>query len=60
MRVLKFGGTSVADAAAMARVARIVSERQGARAVVVSAVAGAIDALLATRAVRDAIGAGFP
>jgi aspartate kinase len=59
MRVLKFGGTSVADAPAMARVARIVSERQGARAVVVSALAGATDALLAIarRAERDAAGA---
>jgi aspartate kinase len=46
MRVLKFGGTSVADAAAIARVVGIVSERQGARTVVVSALAGVTDALL--------------
>jgi aspartate kinase len=46
MRVLKFGGTSVADAAAISRVVGIVSERQGARTVVVSALAGVTDALL--------------
>src|SRR5690348_5405743 len=55
MRVLKFGGTSVADAAAIARVVGIVSERPGARTVVVSALAGVTDALLeaARRAPRD-------
>ncbi|HEX4564989.1 MAG TPA: aspartate kinase, partial [Vicinamibacterales bacterium] len=46
MRVLKFGGTSVADAAAIARVVGIVSERRGARTVVVSALAGVTDTLL--------------
>ena len=48
MRVLKFGGTSVADAAAIARVVAIVGERRGARTVVVSALAGVTDALLDT------------
>jgi aspartate kinase len=47
MRVLKFGGTSVADAGAIARVVSIVAARPGARTVVVSALAGATDALLA-------------
>jgi aspartate kinase len=47
MRVLKFGGTSVADAGAIARVVSIVAARGGARTVVVSALAGATDALLA-------------
>ncbi|HJR59481.1 MAG TPA: lysine-sensitive aspartokinase 3 [Vicinamibacterales bacterium] len=48
--VMKFGGTSVADAAAMARVARIVSRAVGAGSpvvVVVSAMSGVTDALLA-------------
>ena len=55
MRVLKFGGTSVADAAAIDRVVSIVSGRQGARTVVVSALAGVTDALLdiASRAPAD-------
>jgi aspartate kinase len=55
MRVLKFGGTSVADAAAIARVVEIVSGREGARTVVVSALAGTTDALLemARRAPHD-------
>jgi aspartate kinase len=48
MRVLKFGGTSVADAAAIRRAVAIVASRQGPRTVVVSALAGATDALLAT------------
>src|SRR5215471_18799385 len=48
MRVLKFGGTSVADAAAIARVVAIVGERRDARTVVVSALAGVTDALLDT------------
>jgi aspartate kinase len=46
MLVLKFGGTSVADAEAIRRVAAIVSARRGARVVVVSALAGVTDALL--------------
>jgi aspartate kinase len=56
MRVLKFGGTSVADAGAIARVVGIVSSRQGARTVVVSALAGVTDALLeiSRQAPRDA------
>ena len=46
MVVLKFGGTSVADADAIARLAAIVDARRGARTVVVSALAGVTDALL--------------
>ena len=46
--VMKFGGTSVADAAAFENVARIVaSERRSAPVVVVSAMSGVTDALLA-------------
>ena len=46
--VMKFGGTSVADAAAFENVARIVeSERGAAPVVVVSAMSGVTDALLA-------------
>ncbi len=55
MRVLKFGGSSVADAAAIGRVAAIVeAERQRAQAgpvVVVSALAGVTDRLLETAAI---------
>lgn len=50
MRVLKFGGTSVADAAAIERLVAIVRSRQGARTVVVSALAGVTDRLLAIAA----------
>lgn len=47
-RVLKFGGTSVADAAAFERVATIVRDHGGPRpVVVVSAMAGVTDALFA-------------
>src|SRR5437867_4273303 len=46
MRVLKFGGTSVVDAAAIARVVSIVAGREGPRTVVVSALAGVADGLL--------------
>ena len=46
--VMKFGGTSVADAAAFENVARIVaSERDAAPVVVVSAMSGVTDSLLA-------------
>jgi aspartate kinase len=46
--VMKFGGTSVADAPALENVARIVaSEREAAPVVVVSAMSGVTDALLA-------------
>ena len=46
--VMKFGGTSVADAAAFENVARIVAgEREAAPVVVVSAMSGVTDALLA-------------
>src|SRR5919205_4672937 len=46
--VMKFGGTSVADAAAIENVARIVSaERAAFPVVVVSAMSGVTDALLA-------------
>ena len=45
--VMKFGGTSVADAAAFENVARIVSsERKSAPVVVVSAMSGVTDSLL--------------
>src|SRR5215203_5654849 len=59
MRVLKFGGTSVADADAIRRVATIAGGRAGARVVVVSAMAGVTDGLLAMaeRAAGDAFGA---
>ena len=46
MRVLKFGGTSVADAAAMERLVAIVGTRTGPRTVVVSALASVTDRLL--------------
>ena len=47
---MKFGGTSVADAAAFENVARIVAgEREAAPVVVVSAMSGVTDALLAAR-----------
>ena len=48
MRVVKFGGSSVADAARMRHVAAIVAElrAQGPVAVVVSAMAGVTDALI--------------
>lgn len=59
MRVVKFGGSSVADAARMRRVAALVAElrAQGPVAVVVSAMAGVTDALI--RAGQSAI-AGDP
>src|SRR6266542_2591942 len=47
MRVLKFGGTSVADGDAIDRVVAIIGGRPGPRVVVVSALAGVTDALLA-------------
>ncbi|HWV56319.1 MAG TPA: lysine-sensitive aspartokinase 3 [Longimicrobiales bacterium] len=51
--IMKFGGTSVEDAGAMERVARIVDERKPQpRVVVVSALRGMTDALL--QAVRSA------
>jgi aspartate kinase len=47
--VMKFGGTSVADAAALGNVARIVAaQREAAPVVVVSAMSGVTDALLAS------------
>lgn len=47
--VMKFGGTSVADAAALENVAGIVAgEREAAPVVVVSAMSGVTDALLAS------------
>lgn len=45
MRVLKFGGTSVAEAVALRRVIGIINAERGARVVVVSALAGVTDAL---------------
>ena len=47
MLVLKFGGTSVADADAIRRAAAIVGAQRGPRVVVVSALAGVTDGLLA-------------
>jgi aspartate kinase len=58
--ILKFGGTSVEDAAALRRVADIVRGRRGGRVVVVSAMSGVTDALLAAvvrAAEGDAAGA---
>lgn len=46
MVVLKFGGTSVADRAALQRLIRIVRNVDGPQAVVVSALGGATDRLL--------------
>jgi aspartate kinase len=47
MIIMKFGGTSVQDAASISRVAEIVSHRTGRRpVVVVSAMAGVTDALI--------------
>src|SRR5689334_23483381 len=47
--VMKFGGTSVADAAALENVGRIVAgQREAAPVVVVSAMSGVTDALLAS------------
>ncbi len=46
MVVLKFGGTSVADAQPIVRAAEIVARGQGPRLVVVSALAGVTDRLL--------------
>ena len=43
----KFGGASLADAAAVAHAAGIIAAREGPRVVVVSAMAGVTDALLA-------------
>src|SRR5256886_13053591 len=57
-RILKFGGTSVADAAAVERVTGVVRDHGGPRpVVVVSALAGATDALLAA---ADAAACGEP
>ena len=46
MVILKFGGTSVADAECIRRVAGIIARERRPRAVVVSALAGVTDALL--------------
>jgi aspartokinase len=46
MVVMKFGGTSIADAQPIARVASIVAHQAGDRVVVVSALAGVTDRLL--------------
>lgn len=63
MRILKFGGTSVADSAAVRRVITLVdgARQRGEVAVVVSAMAGVTDTLLAlmegrTLAAREAVG----
>jgi aspartate kinase len=50
--VMKFGGTSVADAAAFENVARIIeAERRGSPVVVVSAMSGVTDSLLAATSI---------
>ncbi|MFN2406711.1 MAG: lysine-sensitive aspartokinase 3 [Pyrinomonadaceae bacterium] len=52
--VMKFGGTSVADAAALERVANIVAAHRDERAVVVvSALSGVTDALLASTSIAS-------
>src|ERR1041384_1888176 len=52
--VMKFGGTSVADAAALENVARIVAaHREAAPVVVVSAMSDVTDALLASVAIAS-------
>ena len=50
MKVLKFGGTSVANAEAIQQTQRIVSESEGPVVVVVSALGGITDMLLQTAA----------
>lgn len=56
--VMKFGGTSVADAAALENVARIVAaQRDQAPVVVVSAMSGVTDALLSSRRIASERGA---
>ena len=50
MKVLKFGGTSVANAEAIKQTQRIVSESEGPVVVVVSALGGITDMLLQTAA----------
>jgi aspartate kinase len=51
--VMKFGGTSVADAAALERVASIVAAQRDGAAVVVSAMNGVTDALLASTSIAS-------
>src|SRR5688572_15676058 len=52
--VMKFGGTSVADAAALERVASIVAAHRDEKpVVVVSAMAGVTDALLASASIAS-------
>ena len=60
MRVLKFGGTSVADGDAMARVASIVARQRRATVVVVSALAGVTDALVGLANAAAGGGDGTP
>ncbi|WP_406663646.1 lysine-sensitive aspartokinase 3 [Gallaecimonas sp. GXIMD1310] len=59
-RVLKFGGTSVADSAAQRRSANIVAQQAETRIVVVSAAAGITNALVGlSQAVDDAAAGAF-
>src|SRR5690348_9648983 len=52
--VMKFGGTSVADAAAFENVARVIaSERDDPPVVVVSAMSGVTDSLLAATSIDE-------
>jgi aspartate kinase len=52
--VMKFGGTSVKDVEAVARLARIVSRERRPRLVVVSALSGVTDALLGVARLAEA------
>lgn len=54
MIVMKFGGTSVQDAAAINQLVRIVNSREGARLVVVSALSKVTDGLLKIAALCEA------
>jgi aspartate kinase len=54
MVTLKFGGTSVADAAALSRLRAIVGAQAGERVVVVSALSGVTDQLLAISRTAEA------
>ncbi len=52
-RIMKFGGTSVADADAIVRLVRIVGSSSAPAVVVVSAMSGVTDALLALAAAAE-------
>ena len=46
MKVLKFGGTSVADAKSVKKVIEIISNQKGKSIIIVSALSGVTDLLL--------------